>query len=612
MRSGLHGNRKNSNSNPAGGPHTRHGGQSTGSLQAAAQPLATSSSSNSMPASSATGSNAINSNRMYNESSNYLAEQPAAGQAPIYPNSKGSYTGRTSGQPAHQLAAGANAGSSAGTAGSNQLSSGLAGGSASQPLSGPRTPAYPSAGYRNAYDYGPGYPKKKSPNELATSSQPAGRAADHSHYSSSKSANPANPTSSAVLNSGGTTSSFNQKSTRDLDQKSVSSASSLKGSRNNNSRGKKSPRDEPAALLPNADHHAGYHNQNVYSTAYREGARGDRREPRSKRAEATYVNSAGKDEHKQQFDLQATAFPPLPGAGKSGDSANGATSPSAGQPTATSSTAKPAALKADSADAGCLADVVKGVKVQREPKSADEPATSNSKKDQKPAPNHSLNSSSPNRPASFDESSGKAKSCSSTASSPPTATNHHPNASQVDSYANLTSNSTNNSTNSHVPAKSNKTAKSGQSKGEQLSADESPLNDSRTADSSSVSSKSACSYDSQRSDLPGSKLSIDSSASSTASQPADGAAHKLAQAAAELTLNGHLDGSKKLMSYSDVAKLLKNNGNGAGAGAGAGQAGGNNGNGLSLNDCSQNSSASSSNSNVNSLSAPSNSKCPFD
>ena len=69
-------------------------------------------------------------------------------------------------------------------------------------------------------------------------------------------------------------------------------------------------------------------------------------------------------------------------------------------------------------------------------------------------------------------------------------------------------------------------------------------------------------------------------------------------------MNGHLEekGNKKLMSYSDVAKLLKN---GAPTGTGQQLAGGN---GLSLNDCSQNSSASSSNSNVNSLSMPLNSK----
>lgn len=632
--SGLHGGRKNSNSNPSGGggPHTRHNpSQSTSAasgLPATTQPLA---SGSSMATSSTSGSNAINSNRLYNES--YMAEQPAAGQSQSgYPSK--SYSGRTSSQPTtHQL--GAN--------GSNNLSSGLAGGSTSQPLSNSRTStsAYPPASsYRNTYDYGPSYPKKKSPNELATnSSQPAARTAssaaattttDHSHYSSGsggkQNVNLPNPGSSGILaSSGGNMSSFNQKSaSRDLDQKSVSSASSLKGSRNNNSRGKKSPRDE--ALLPNhayAEHSSSYHNQNVYSTAYRDGSRGDRREPRSKRAD--YVTSAAAaskaDEHKQQFDLQATAFPPLPGA-KPGDSASAASSQSAaGQPAATSSASKASAKGADCADGGCLADVVKGVaKVQREPaggKPGEEPElgiSSNSKKDQKAQPNHSLNSSSSSpRPCSFDEpAGGKPKSSCSTASSsapPPTATNHHPNASQVDSYANLTQNSANSS--SQVPAKSNKPAKSGgQSKTSDSATDE-PL-DSRTADSSSVSSKSVCSYDSQRSDrsadLPGSKLSIDSNASSTNSQSAD----KLAAAAAELTLNGHLDGNKKLMSYSDVAKLLKNNGgnggNGGSAAAGQQLAGGNNGNGLSLNDCSQNSSASSSNSNVNSLSTPLNSK----
>lgn len=672
---GLHGNRKNSNNNQGGGPHGRHNPPATTGLQAGAssqQPLVSGSSSGgssggSMAASgSATGSNAINSNRMYNEG-NYLADQQstagALGQTPLYANSKSSYnsTNRGSNQAGGSHSLGGN--------GSNNLpAGGLAGGSASSQqasLSGSRTSSYPPSSYRNSYvnagDYGPPYPKKKSPNELATnsSSNPSasgrGGPTDHSHYSSSssssKNANLTNPASSGLL------SSFNQKSnSRDLDQKSVSSSSSLKG-RNNNSRGKKSPRDEQAgqALLPSthayAEHHAGgYHNQNVYNTGYREGSRGGheggRREPRSKNRTETagYVNSSSStaakdDHHKQQFDLQATAFPPLPGANKPGDSANSTANQTAGATPATSSTAKPTALKGvDGSHAdgtsGCLADVVKGVKVQREPagaagskstggEEADSQSSSNSKKGQKsPAPaNHSLNSSSPSagRPASFDEATtGKpTKSCSTTASSscPPAASasssGNHPNASQVDSYANLTSNN-----NSQVPAKSNNNksassgsslpaGKCGQSKGDQLCSPDEPLNESRAADSSSVSSRSACSYsstaDSQRSgELPASrsKLSIDSNASSTSSQQTD----RLAQATAECTLNGHLEekcsgNSKKLMSYSDVAKLLKNNG-------GNGDNG--NDNGVSLNDCSQNSSASSSNS--NSLNTPLNSK----
>lgn len=593
------------------------------------QPLVSSGSSGG---STTTGSNAINSNRMYNES-NYLADQqPGAsgtlGQVPLYSNSKSSYnpTNRGSNQ--------------SGSNGSNNLASGLAGGSSSGQqsgsLSGSRTSSYPPSSYRNSYvnagDYGASYPKKKSPNELATNSNPStsGRG-DHSHHSSSSK----NPSSTAgLLNSN--LSSFNQKSSsRDLDQKSVSSSSSLKGSRNNNSRGKKSPRDDP--LLPSAyaEHHAGgYHSQNVYNnTGYREGSRGGheggRREPRSKhRTEPTsYVNSSAanavKDDHHKQFDLQATAFPPLPGANKPGDSANQTTSQTTGSGAApaASSTTKPTTGKgADGSHAdgasGCLADVVKGVKVQREPtggKSIDEADTQcsvNSKKVVlKQQANHSLNSSSAsaNRPTDEPAASGKpVKGNSATASSPSagaSAASNHPNASQVDSYANLASN-----LNSQVPAKSNNNksaAAGGKSKSDQLCSPDEPLNELRAADNSSVSSRSACSYsstaDSQRSgELPASrsKLSIDSNASSTSSQQTD----RLVQATAECTLNGHLDekcNSKKLMSYSDVAKLLKNNG-----GAGESETP------LSLNDCSQNSSASSSN--AHSPNPPQNSKSAFD